>query len=386
MHPMPVLSEFSLVDGGPLYASLKRLGWTRADGRVDFVRASLMLVAIAWGPLLVAAVSAHLMTDQSFAIEWGIHTRLLVAIPLLLCADVSLHARTRSVVAKFAADRCAPGQTDELDRIVAGTLKLRDAVYPEVAMLVAAVVASQLVTWHVGGLGARRVTASHPIVAARWWYAVVALPMFQFLVFRALWRWGIWTRMLWKLSRLRLAPVATHPDLAGGLEFLSWPSIGFGYVVAALSATQAGVWADQVLRTGVNVMDLKGYAIAFVIAWLVVALGPLFLVAGHLWRCRYQGLYDYSALASDYTRLFQERWIAQRPLDDLLGSADIQSLADLANSYNVVDKMRFWPFGLRTVITVALAAVLPMLPLALLEGSLPELLIKLAGAMLGKTG
>jgi hypothetical protein len=147
-----------------------------------------------------------------------------------------------------------------------------------------------------------------------------------------------------------LEPVATHPDLAGGLGFLSWPSLGFGYVVAALSATQAGVWADQVLNSGVKIMDLKGYALVFVIAALVVALGPLLLVAGHLWRCRYQGLFDYGTLAVDYTRLFQERWIAQRQRGDLLGSADIQSLADLANSYNVVDKMRFWPFGLRTVI------------------------------------
>jgi hypothetical protein len=375
-----------LVDGGPLYALLRRLGWTRPDGRLDYVRASLMLVAFAWGPLVVASLSAHFRTHQSLSIDWGTHARLLIAIPLLLRADVSLHARTRSVVAKFAADRWAAGQADRLDRIVASAIRWRDAVYPEVALLAVALVVSQLVTWHVGGLGVRRVTMDRHLVVARWWYAVVALPMFQFLVYRALWRWAIWTRMLWSLSRLRLQPLATHPDLAGGLQFLSWPSIGFGYVVAALSATQAGVWADKVLDNGVKIMDLKGYALVFVIAALVVALGPLLLVAGHLWRCRYQGLYDYGTLAAEYTRMFQERWIAQRRRDDLLGSADIQSLADLANSYNVVDKMRFWPFGLRTVITIALAALLPMVPLALLEASLPELLFKLAGAMLGKPG
>ena len=375
-----------MVDGGPLYALLRRLGWTRPDGRLDYVRASLMLVAFAWGPLVVASLSAHFRTHQSLSIDWGTHARLLIAIPLLLRADVSLHARTRSVVAKFAADRWAAGQADRLDRIVASAIRWRDAVYPEVALLAVALVVSQLVTWHVGGLGVRRVTMDRHLVVARWWYAVVALPMFQFLVYRALWRWAIWTRMLWSLSRLRLQPLATHPDLAGGLQFLSWPSIGFGYVVAALSATQAGVWADKVLDNGVKIMDLKGYALVFVIAALVVALGPLLLVAGHLWRCRYQGLYDYGTLAAEYTRMFQERWIAQRRRDDLLGSADIQSLADLANSYNVVDKMRFWPFGLRTVITIALAALLPMVPLALLEASLPELLFKLAGAMLGKPG
>jgi hypothetical protein len=383
---MPALSEFSLVDGGPLYALLKRLRWTRPDGRLDYVRASLMLVAFAWGPLVAASLVTHFRTDQSFAIDWGIHARLLVAIPLLLRADVSLHARTRSVVAKLADEHWAAGQTDRLDRIVASTLRWRDAVYPEVALLVVAVVASQLVTWHVGGLGTRRVTMDSHLIVARGWYALVGLPMFQFLVYRGLWRWAIWTRMLWKVSRLRLVPVATHPDRAGGLEFLSWPSIGFGYIVAALSAAQAGVWADQVLNAGVKVMELKGYAAVFIIAALVVALGPLLLVAGHLWRCRYQGLYDYSTLAADYTRKFQERWIAQHREDDLLGTADIQSLADLANSYNVVDKMRFWPFGLRAVVTIALAALLPMVPITLLEASLPKLLLKLAGAMLGKPG
>jgi hypothetical protein len=383
---MPAVSEFSLVDGGPLYALMRRLGWTRPDGRLDYVLASLMIVAFAWGPLVVASLSAHFGTDHSFAIDWGTHARLLVAIPLLLRADVSLHARTRSVVAKFTADRWAAEQTDTFDRIVASAIRWRDAVGPEVALLVLAEVVSQLVAWHVGGLGTRRVTTGRYLLVARWWYALVALPIFHFLVYRALWRWAIWTRLLWELSRLRLAPVATHPDLAGGLQFLSWPSIGFGYVVAALSATQAGVWADQVLDARVKIMDLKAYALVFVIAGLVVALGPLLLVAGHLWRCRYQGLFDYGRLAVDYTRMFQQRWIAQRQRDDLLGSADIQSLADLANSYNIVDKMRFWPFGLRTVIIIALAGLLPMVPLTLLAASLPELLFKLAGAMLGKPG
>jgi hypothetical protein len=192
--------------------------------------------------------------------------------------------------------------------------------------------------------------------------------------------------MLWRLSRLRLAPVATHPDLAGGLQFLSWPSIGFAYAIAALSATQAGVWADQVLYAGVKVTVLKAYALVFVIAGVVVALGPTLAVGGHLWRCRYQGLFDYGSLAAEYTRRFQERWISSRPRDDLLGTADIQSLADLANSFNVVDKMRFWPFGLRTVMTIAFAAVLPMIPVALIQMPLTELLSKLAGTMLGKPG
>ena len=92
---------FSLVDGGPLCALLRRLGWTLPDGRIDYLRACMVLVALAWGPLLVATLSARLMTGHAIAIDWGVHTRLLVAIPLLLRADVALHARTRLVIDRF---------------------------------------------------------------------------------------------------------------------------------------------------------------------------------------------------------------------------------------------------------------------------------------------
>jgi hypothetical protein len=383
---MPTASAFSLVDGGPLCAILRRLRLTQPDGRIDYLRACLVLVAVAWGPLLVASVSAHLMTGHPFHMDVGVHTRLLIAVPLLLRADVSLHMRTRSVVERFIADRWAPGQTDRFEAIVASATRHRDAVLPEVALLAIAVVASQFVAWSGMPFVARRLTMDPQLVAARWWYALVALPMFQFLVYRALWRWAIWIQLLWRLSRLRLQPVATHPDLAGGLDFLSLPSIGFSYVIAALSFAQAGVWADQVVKAGAKVTDLKVHALVFIVAGIVVALGPLLAVSGQLWRCRFNGVLDYGALATDYTRRFQARWIERRERNDLLGSADIQSLADLANGYNVVDRMRFWPFGLRTFVTIAFAALLPMIPVALLQVPLPTLLLKLAGALLGKPG
>jgi hypothetical protein len=202
--------------------------------------------------------------------------------------------------------------------------------------------------------------------------------MFQFLVYRALWRWAIWIQLLWRLSRLQLQPMAAHPDLAGGLEFLSWPSIGFAHVIAALSVTQAGVWADQVLDAGLDVTDLKGQALVFVVAVLVMS--------GRLWRSKVEGQHQYGSLATDYTRLFHARWIARRDRDALLGSADIQSLADLSNAYAVVARMRLVPFGPRVFIVIAAAAVAPMLPVALLGVPLEQLLSKLAATLLGKPG
>lgn len=385
---MAAASGFSLVDGGPLCALMRRLGWTLPDGRIDYLRACMVLVALAWGPLLVATLSARLMTGHGLQTDWGVHTRLLVAIPLLLRADVGLHARTRLVIDQFVGDRWAAEQADRFGQIVARATKQRDAAAPEALLLGLAIAASQVVVWNLGGMPfvAHRLTLGRELVAARWWYALVALPMFQFLVYRALWRWAIWVQLLWRLSRLRLRPTATHPDLAGGLAFLSWPSMGFAYVLSALSATQAGVWADQVLHAGLKVRDLKSEAAVFIAAAVVVALGPLLVVAPKLWRCKIAGQREYGSLATDYTRLFEARWIARRDRDDVLGSADIQSLADLGNGYGVVDRMRLVPFSPRTVMLVAAAALVPLIPVALLGIPLPELLKKLGGAFLGKPG
>jgi hypothetical protein len=134
------------------------------------------------------------------------------------------------------------------------------------------------------------------------------------------------------------------------------------------------------------VTELKTEAGIFIAAALVLALGPLISLVGQLWRCKFEGREHYGRLAVDYTRLFEARWLEGRDRDGLLGSADIQSLADLANGYNVVDKMRFVPFGPRTVIAIAAAALAPMLPVALMGVPLSELLLKLGGTMLGKPG
>jgi len=68
--------------------------------------------------------------------------------------------------------------------------------------------------------------------------------------------------------------------------------------------------------------------------------------------------------------------------EPLMGSADIQSLADLANSYEVVRDMRTAPFGRDTIIQVAVVAAVPFLPLVLTVVPAEEILKKLMGMLL----
>ena len=97
-----------------------------------------------------------------------------------------------------------------------------------------------------------------------------------------------------------------------------------------------------------------------------------------------QGRREYGVLAARYTSEFHEKWIegGAPPDEPLLGSSDIQSLADLANSYTVIGEMKPVPFGKETIVQVVGAAAIPLLPLALSIIPADQILQRLLGLLL----
>jgi hypothetical protein len=73
-------------------------------------------------------------------------------------------------------------------------------------------------------------------------------------------------------------------------------------------------------------------------------------------------------LAQRYTQLFDGKWIRGTVSSDepLLGSSDIQSLADLGNSYEIIKKMRALPLTRTDFIGMALPGIVPAIPLAVM--------------------
>jgi hypothetical protein len=112
---------------------------------------------------------------------------------------------------------------------------------------------------------------------------------------------------------------------------------------------------------------------------LLLVLGPLLLFMPHLARARRIGLREYGTLAQRYVREFDEKWIRGSPPsgEPLVGSADIQSLADLGNAYDIVRSMRTVPFTRDTVLQLAVITLVPVAPLLLTMVSLEELLKRL---------
>ena len=83
-------------------------------------------------------------------------------------------------------------------------------------------------------------------------------------------------------------------------------------------------------------------------------------------RARREGFPEYGALASSYVMDFDEKWSRSKVnYKQLLGTGDIQSLADLGNSLAVVREMRAVPFVTYDVVRLLVVTVVPLVPLLL---------------------
>jgi hypothetical protein len=215
---------------------------------------------------------------------------------------------------------------------------------------------------------------------AGWWHALVGLPILFFFLLRWLWIFVLWGWFLFRISRLDLQLTPTHPDHAGGLGFLGWGLASFSIVLMAVSSMFSSGLFYQILHEQETLDSLKYHILVFTVIALALLYLPLLVFSGRLSRCRFQGLLDFSSLVLRYDRAFEEKWIEKKegdPTEPLLGSPDIQSLADLATAYEHVNDMRVVPFDMNGFIVLVVAALFPLLPLVGTVIPLKEILAKL---------
>jgi hypothetical protein len=387
------LAEFSLVEGGPLYRAAVALGLVRAP--VGLLGPGAALALVTWIPLLVLSAAQGVAVDGNVTVPFlksvSAHLRFLVAIPLLFAAEAWVDPRLRNVVRQLVESGVvAVTDLPTFESAIRTATRLRDSVLVEIAILglvvafgVAGVrvdLAGEISTWRAVGLG-----AGAPLTLAGWWYTVIALPVFQFLLGRWCWRLVVWWGLLWRLSRLELQLIPTHPDLAGGLGHLGVAQSHFGALSFAASAVWAAVFAEEVRFGGTDLQALRLPVLGIVLLNLALFVAPLLLFGPQLLAVKRRGLREYGVLAAAYTRGFDAKWIrgGAPPGEPILGTADLQSLADLANSFEIIRRMRIVPFSRALVVNVVAASLAPMLPLLLLAFPLDELLVKVLRLLVG---
>lgn len=382
--------DFSLVLGGPLYQLLRRTHLT-GPALEEMYRRIIVAALITWLPLAILSLiqGTPAGVKLTFLHDIEAHVRFLIAVPVLIAAEIIVHRRMRITVKRFVERGIVrPREVPKFNSAIEAAMRLRNSVPLEIALVLfvytvwhwvwRSQAALETASWYGVPEGAQ-----FRLTLPGYWYAFVSLPIFQFILLRWYMRLFIWFQFLCRVSRLDLRLLPAHPDRSGGLGFLGTGSYAFAPILFAQGVVLSGLIANRIFYQGQNLLSYKVSLVGFVGFFLVVILAPLLVFAPHIVAAKRRGLGEYGTLASSYVAGFEAKWLpggdhkSELRGEELLGSGDIQSLADLGNSFGFVREMRPVPFSWQDVVVLAVATAAPVLPLLLTIMPLEELISRI---------
>ena len=379
-------SEISFIRGGPFYRAQQALGLIRPN-RWNLGRRIALAIAIGWLPLFLITALLNPVGLVSLIKDYRVHSRLLIAVPVLLLGELLMEFRFRTVMTHIRrAGLLEAADLAYLDQVIATLVRARDSFLPELAVLVLLIVHTatsykgliDATPWLARGAGADL----HLTAAGR--YAVlVSAPLFQFLLGLALWKWLLWTIFVFNLSRRNLKLVATHPDGSGGLGFLGSTAGVFAPIALAAAAVIGATWRYEILQTGVGLNRFYLSAIVLIATIALIALGPLAFFIPRLAALRRKGILEYGITGQMLSAEFDEKWIhhSEGTEAEFLPSHDSSTLADFGASYDRIRQLRPFPTDKGALLTLAIAVALPALPVILTKIPLVVILKDLLKAL-----
>jgi hypothetical protein len=381
--------DFSLVLGGPFFQLLKRVHLT--GNALELIKKRIIIISmIAWFPLFLFSMLKRQAwgegTNLPFIEDIEVHIRFLVAVPLLVLAELVVHQRLQIVVRQFQERDLIPETAKgSFHRAIASALRLRNAWIAEAGMMVLIYAIGYKVVWQQSMAVDTTAWFTEPafgkgeLSLAGIWFRYVSLPLFQFLFLRWFYRIFIWARFLFQVSRIKLNLVATHPDNAGGLGFLDNSVYAFMPLALVHGAVLAGMISNHIFHEGAALLDFKIQGIVILVWVLCLAIMPLFSFASQLSDVKRLGALEYGKLASHFVQGFDATFVKGKSVENSVIGSEIQSLSDLNKSYAVVKNMQIVPVTRSNIIMAVLITIVPVLPLLLTMMPLSELLKILAG-------
>lgn len=386
------------LSAGGLFQLIQR--WMRGPESPDFPIPTQIAttVLVLWLPLVILSLFENSLVGTGVAqplfADLVPHVRFLIAVPLLLLADLVIDPAVTTADYDLETSGVVPDA--EQPRFQAAREKLRqarDSVWPDVVIIVLAFG----FTWQFKpGYGDSALEAvatswmrstqdgSVHFTPAGWWYVLVSGPMFQVILFRWLWRFLIWGAFLFRVSRLSLALRPTHPDLAGGLGYVGVAQQAFAIVFLAFATVSSSTIAHDIISEGQKFQDERLEIATLVVIFVVIIHVPLLFFSRQLFLARRAGLEQYGSLAHKLSDAFHQKWIERDSSSvgaDLLASTDPSAMADYTATFDNVRSMRMIPVTLRGVLILTGILLAPFLPLVLTAYSLQDLFNRLADAL-----
>src|SRR5215831_1644892 len=183
--------DFSLVLGGPIFQLFRR-SHLAGDSLELLHRRLLIITLVAWLPLLLLATlgsSAGSAGRLSFFRDVEVHVRFLIALPVLVAAELIVHSRIRPVVRRFVERRIVmPQDLPRFHSAIDSAIRLRNSIPVECGLLIL-VYTLGLWRWH--SRIALDTSTWYGMPGGRWhltpagfWYVFVSIPILQFILLR----------------------------------------------------------------------------------------------------------------------------------------------------------------------------------------------------------
>jgi hypothetical protein len=327
--------ELSLMEDGPGDALMRKLRLVRSECGAASARTAISLAALTWLPLLLFSFIEGLAlggTRIPFLYDLAAHARFLVAVPILVLAEIPIGRRLRKVAKRFLdAELVRDEERKRFASCVVDTVWFRDWRPTELTVLAFGLhhnVRRDIEHFIAKGQHVVRTLFNRRSFALGYYYALVSLPIFQFLTYRWAFRMVVWTRFLWQVSKLDfLTP--THPDGAGGLGFVGKGSIPFGVIMFALSSVVSAAIASRIIFSGARLEEFEVIYATLILLLLIVFAAPSMVFAPKLYRLIKDGSSRYATLATRYTQQFDSKWVdgVNTSEEPLLGTADGHTVA-----------------------------------------------------------
>ena len=381
------LTNISLVRGGPFYRVQEAVRLLTAE-RWNLGRRIIFAVAVGWVPLLLISLLFNPRSVGGLLTDYPVNIRMLVAVPVLLAGQAVMDNAFRTVVRHIRqADLLDSAELGKMDRVAATLVRLRDSAIPEIVIILAVYIhVSTMIGSHIGFARSWSAVDTRTVAhlsTAGWYYALVSQLIFQFLIGLSLWKWFLWAIFLFRLSRLELQLVSTHPDQHAGIGFLGMSPLGLAPTAFAIAAAIGGTWRTEILRQGAHLMSFKIEAIVLLLIILLMAMGPLVFFVPRLARLRRQGILDYGALGQSQSMEFHRKWVLGRrdQPEDFLAAPEISTLTDYATSYENIEKLQPFTLDKGALIALVMAVAIPLFPVVLAEVPLATVLKSLSSAL-----
>ena len=240
-------------------------------------------------------------------------------------------------------------------------------------------VALHVATWYATPTSNNQVS----FTLAGFWYAFVSVPIYQFILLRWYFRLFVWYRFLWQVSRLPLNLNALHPDHSAGLGFLSQSVYAFTPVLLAHTILLSGLIANRIWHANATLPEFKFEIASMLILLVVLIILPLSFFLVRILNAKLDALRGYGIVASHYVNHFYLKWIStSQHKKNPIGTPDIQSLADLSHSFNVVRETYLIPIVLNQLIRLLIVIILPLVPLALTMIPLDQIIERIIKTLL----